>query len=53
MKYKLKQRKLQKLGNSYYICLPSDWIEHHRLDKKGIINIFLDDDYRLIMEKSK
>lgn len=33
------ERKLQKIGDSYYISLPPHWIKHHKLKKSDSLNI--------------
>jgi len=33
------EKKIQKIGDSYYISLPPDWIKHHKLKKSDSLDI--------------
>lgn len=33
------EKRIQKIGDSFYISLPPDWIKHHKLKKSDSLNI--------------
>jgi len=50
---KIKQRKLQKIGNSYFVSLPPCWIEHHNLKKKDFLEFKLTETDQLVICKNE
>ena len=40
---KIRIRKIQKVGDSFYIALPPDWVKRHRLKKGDKLSIAYDE----------
>jgi antitoxin component of MazEF toxin-antitoxin module len=43
----LGQRKIQKVGYSYMIPIPTNWIKNMKIEKGDILNIKMDEDRSL------
>lgn len=53
MRPSFKSRSVQEIGNSWFISLPIDWINHHGIRTKDRLSIHLDDEDNLIVNGKK
>jgi hypothetical protein len=53
MTFNLGTRKLQRINTGYYVSAPSEWVNHHHLSKQSLIQIWVDEDGRLILEPKR
>lgn len=48
--FNMKPRRVTHISGSYYISLPLDWVNHHKLDTQRTVSVILDECSRLIIE---
>lgn len=48
--FRLRQTTIQRIGYSYYVSLPIEWLRHHGLRKGVRLNAILGEDGRLVLE---
>lgn len=51
--FNLRPRKIVSINYSFLICLPQDWIEHHKLSKGNFLNISVNENGELILTPCK
>lgn len=50
---KIAKFKVQKIGNSFYLCLPKIWAEDMAIQKSKRIELFVDEQQNLILKPKK
>lgn len=50
---KIAKFKVQKIGNSLYLCLPKIWAQDVGIQKSKFIELFLDENQNLILKPVK
>ena len=47
--FKLGNRRVQRIKTSYFVNLPQKWVHHWELYKNCEVEVFMDDEYRLVV----